>query len=150
MLSRSTDSGMKPAQLFSFTPMQFYISFLPFLAFSSNYEPESIPTAEEATLHSDSHGPDMTSVAAGTPGSPTNSHTARVTGSSTASTDPTSPLWGIFSSLGAGTHRTNSSRETTDLPASPGKQMLTSSLSASRSTFRGKFVGLKVCCFEAG
>lgn len=148
MLSTCTDSGMKPAQLFSFTPMQFCISFFPFLAFSSNYEPKSIPAAEEATLHSDGHGPDMTSVAAGTPGSPTNSHTARVTGSSTASADPTRSLWGTFS-LGAGTHRPNSSREATDRPALPGEQMFTGSLSASRSTVRGKFVGLKVCCFVA-
>lgn len=139
---------MKPTQLFSFTCMQFYISVL-FLAFSSNYEPKSIPTAEEATLHLDARGADMHSVAVGAPGSPPNGGTARVTRGSATSTDLTSSFQGTFS-LGAGTHRPNGSREATDLPAPPGEPLLTSTLSASESIFRGKFVSLKVGCFGVG
>ncbi|CAN0151642.1 unnamed protein product [Bubo scandiacus] len=104
---------------------------------SSSYEPESIPAAEEATLHSDAHNADMPSVAAWSPGSPANGHTTMVTRGSATSTDPTSSLRGIFSSSGAGTHRRNGSREATNLPAPPGEPLLTSSLSASESTFRG-------------
>lgn len=128
--------------------MQFYISFLLFLAFSSSYEPKSIPAAEEATLHSDARGADVPSVAAGAPGSPANSHTARVTRGS--ATNPTSSLQGTLSSSGTGTRRPNGSREATDLPEPPGDPLLTSSLSASESTFRGKFVSLKAGCFGAG
>ncbi|XP_068263486.1 protein HEG homolog 1 isoform X2 [Nyctibius grandis] len=105
--------------------------------FSSNYEPKSIPAAEEATLHLDTHGADMPSVAAGAVGSPTNGHTAGVTRDSATRADPTSSLGGTFSSSGAGTHRPNGSREATDLPAPSGEPLLTSSLSASESTFRG-------------
>ncbi|KAM6200725.1 LOW QUALITY PROTEIN: uncharacterized protein WM294_006105 [Sarcoramphus papa] len=99
--------------------------------FSSNYEPKSSPAAEEATLHSDAHSADLPSVAAGAPGSP------RVTRGSATSTDPTSSLGETFSSSRAGTHHPNGSREATDLPAPPGEPLLTSSLSASESTFRG-------------
>lgn len=130
--------------------MQFAISFLLFLAFSSSYEPKSIPAAEEATLHSDARGADVPSVAAGAPGSPANSRTARVTRGSAASTDPTSSLQGTLSSSGTGTRHPNGSREATDLPEPPGEPLLTSSLSASESTFRGKFVSLKAGCFGAG
>ncbi|XP_074684794.1 protein HEG homolog 1 isoform X1 [Strix aluco] len=104
---------------------------------SSSYEPKSIPAAEEATLHSDAHNTDMPSVAVWSPASPANSHTTMVTRGSATSIDPTSSLRGIFSSSGAGTHRPNGSREATDLPAPPGEPLLTSSLSASESTFRG-------------
>ncbi|XP_075613219.1 protein HEG homolog 1 isoform X7 [Balearica regulorum gibbericeps] len=107
------------------------------MTFSSNYEPKSIPAAEEATLHSDAHGADKPSVAAGAPGSPPNGHTAEVTGGSATSTDPTSTLGGTSSSLGTGTHHPNGSREATDLPAPPGEPLLPSSLSASESTSRG-------------
>lgn len=130
--------------------MQFAISFLLFLAFSSSYEPKSIPAAEEATLHSDARGADVPSVAAGAPGSPANSRTARVTRGSAASTDPTSSLQGTLSSSGTGTRHPNGSREATDLPEPPGEPLLTSSLSASESTFRGKFVSLKAGRFGAG
>uniref|UniRef100_A0A8C8B795 EGF-like domain-containing protein n=1 Tax=Otus sunia TaxID=257818 RepID=A0A8C8B795_9STRI len=104
---------------------------------SSSYEPKSIPGAEEATLHLDAHNADMPSVAAWSPGSPANGHTTMVTRGSATSIDPTSSLRGIFSSSGAGTHHPNGSREATDLPAPPGEPLLTSSLSASESTFRG-------------
>ncbi|XP_009983380.1 PREDICTED: protein HEG homolog 1 [Tauraco erythrolophus] len=105
-------------------------------AFSRNYEPESIPAAEEATLHLDTHGADMPSVAAGALGSSPNGDTARVTRDSATSTDPTSSLGGTFSSSRAGTRHPNGSREATDLPALPREPLLTSSLSASKSTFR--------------
>ncbi|XP_054686111.1 protein HEG homolog 1 isoform X4 [Grus americana] len=105
--------------------------------FSSNYEPKSIPAAEEATLYSDAHGADKPSVSAGVPGSPSDGHTAEVTGGSATSTNPTSTLGGTSSSLGTGTHHPNDSREATDLPAPPGEPLLTSSLSASKSTSRG-------------
>ncbi|XP_075286063.1 protein HEG homolog 1 isoform X2 [Opisthocomus hoazin] len=101
--------------------------------FSSSYEPESIPAAEEATLHSDARGADVPSVAVGSLGSPTNGRTVGVTRGSATSTDPTSTLGGTFSSSGARTRRPNG----TDLPAHPGEPLLTSSLSASESTFRG-------------
>ncbi|XP_028941265.1 protein HEG homolog 1 [Antrostomus carolinensis] len=104
------------------------------MTFSSNYETKSIPTSEEVTLDSDAHSADMPSVAVGAPGSPTNGRTVGVTHDSATSTDPTSSLQATFSSA-TGTHRPNSSREATDLPAPPGE--LTSSLSASESTFRG-------------
>ncbi|XP_076199123.1 protein HEG homolog 1 isoform X2 [Aptenodytes patagonicus] len=106
------------------------------MTFSSNYEPKSIPTAEEATLHLDARGADMPSMAVGAPGSPPNGGTAGVTRGSATSTDLTSSFQGTFSS-GAGTHRPNGSREATDLPAPPGEPLLTSTLSASESTFRG-------------
>ncbi|XP_075009988.1 protein HEG homolog 1 [Calonectris borealis] len=93
--------------------------------FSSNYEPKSIPAAEEATVHLDARGADVPSVAAGAPGYPLKSRTAAVTKGSAISTDPTSSLGGTFSSLGSRTHHHN------------GSQLLTSSLSASESTFRG-------------
>ncbi|XP_063196953.1 protein HEG homolog 1 isoform X4 [Chroicocephalus ridibundus] len=109
----------------------------PSTAFTSTYEPKSIPAAEEATLHSDARGSDMPSVAAGAAESPANGRTARVTTGSATSTDPTSSLGGTFSSSGVGTHCPNGSREATDLPAPPGEPLLTSSLSASQSTFRG-------------
>ncbi|XP_069637024.1 protein HEG homolog 1 isoform X3 [Haliaeetus albicilla] len=105
--------------------------------FSSSYEPKSIPAAEEATLHSDARSADAPRVAAGAPGSPANSRTARVTRGSDTSTDPTSSLQGTLSSSGTGTRHPNGSREATDLPESPGEPLLTSSLSASESTFRG-------------
>uniref|UniRef100_A0A8B9MIQ8 EGF-like domain-containing protein n=1 Tax=Accipiter nisus TaxID=211598 RepID=A0A8B9MIQ8_9AVES len=105
--------------------------------FSSSYEPKSIPAAEEATLHLDARGADVPSVAAGAPGSPANSRTARVTRGSATSTDPTSSLQGTLSSSGTGTRHPNGSREATDLPEPPGEPLLTSSLSASQSTFRG-------------
>ncbi|KAM9286910.1 LOW QUALITY PROTEIN: protein HEG homolog 1 [Morus bassanus] len=105
--------------------------------FSSNYEPKSIPAAEEATLHLDTRGADVPSVAVGSAGSPTNGHTAGVTRGSATSTDPPSSLRGTFSSSEAGTHRPNGSREATDLPTPPGEPLLTSSLSAAESTFRG-------------
>ncbi|XP_035752196.1 protein HEG homolog 1 [Egretta garzetta] len=104
---------------------------------SSNYEPKSIPAAEEATLPSDARGADVTSMAVGAPGSPPNGRTAGVTRGSATSTNPTSSLGETFSSSGAGTHRPNGSREATDLPAPPGEPLLTSSLSASEGTFRG-------------
>ncbi|XP_072730924.1 uncharacterized protein [Ciconia boyciana] len=105
--------------------------------FSSTYEPKSIPAAEEATLHLGARGADVPSVSAGAPGSPPNVRTAGVTRGSATSTDPTSSLGGTFSSSGAGTHHPNGSREATDLPVPPGEPVLTSSLSASASTFRG-------------
>ncbi|KAM6332455.1 LOW QUALITY PROTEIN: uncharacterized protein O3Q21_002773 [Podargus strigoides] len=105
--------------------------------FSSNYKPKSIAAAEEVTLHLDTHGADMPSVASGALGSPANSRTAGVTLGSATSTDLTSSLGRTFSSSGAGTHHPNSSREATDLPVPPGEPLLTSSLSASESTFRG-------------
>lgn len=141
---------MKPTQLFSFMCMQFYISALLCLASSSNYEPESISAAEEVTLNSDPHGADVPSVAAGTSGSPANSSTAVVTRGSATRTNPTSSFGETFSSLGTRTHRHTSSREATGLPVLPEEPLLTSSLSASKSTFRGKFVSLKVGCFVAG
>ncbi|XP_026707959.1 protein HEG homolog 1 isoform X1 [Athene cunicularia] len=104
---------------------------------SSSDEPKSIPAAEEATLHSDAHNADMPSVAEWSPGSPANGHTAMVARGSATSIDPTSSLRGTFSSLGPGTHHPNGSQEATDLPAPPGEPLLTSSLSASESTFRG-------------
>lgn len=149
-LSKSTDRGLKPTQLFSFMCMQFYISVLLCLASSSNYEPKSISAAEEVSLNSDPHSADVPSVAMGVPGSPANNSTAVVTRGSATSTNPTSSFGETFSSLGTRTHRHTSSREATDLPAPPEKPLLTSSLSASESTFRGKFVSLKVGCFVAG
>ncbi|XP_065493482.1 protein HEG homolog 1 isoform X2 [Caloenas nicobarica] len=104
---------------------------------SSNYEPKSISAAEEATPNSDPHGADVPSVAAGAPGSPANSSTAMVTRGSATSTNPTSSFGETFSSSGTRTHRHTSSREATDLPVPPEEPLLTSSLSASGSTFRG-------------
>ncbi|XP_014795167.1 PREDICTED: protein HEG homolog 1 isoform X2 [Calidris pugnax] len=100
--------------------------------FSSNYEPQSIPAAEEVTLHSNTRGADMPSVAVGTPGSPANGRTDGVTRGSATSTDPTT-----FSSPEAGTHHPNSSQEATHLPAPPEEPLLTSSVSASQNTSRG-------------
>ncbi|XP_053925739.1 protein HEG homolog 1 isoform X2 [Cuculus canorus] len=105
--------------------------------FSSNYEPKSIPTAKEATVHLDARGADRPSVAAGAPGSPTNGHIATVTTDSASSTDPTSFLGWTFSSLRTGTHGPNGLLEATDLSSPAGKPLLTSSRSASESTFRG-------------
>ncbi|KAK4817162.1 hypothetical protein QYF61_003501 [Mycteria americana] len=105
--------------------------------FTSNYEPKSIPAAEEATLHLGARGADVPSVSAGARGSPPNVRTAGVTRGPATSTDPTSSLGGTFSSSGAGTHHPNGSREATDLPVPPGEPVLTSSLSASASAFRG-------------
>ncbi|XP_059676494.1 protein HEG homolog 1 [Gavia stellata] len=105
--------------------------------FSSSYESKSIPAAEEATLHLDARGADMPSIAAGAPESPPNGGTAGVTMGSATSTNPTNSLGWTFSSSGAGTHPANGSREATDLPAPPREPLLTSSLSASASTFRG-------------
>ncbi|XP_010188873.1 PREDICTED: protein HEG homolog 1, partial [Mesitornis unicolor] len=99
-------------------------------AFRSNFEPKSIPAAEEEMLHLDVHGADMPSVAVGAAGSPPNGHSAGVTRGSATNTDPTSSLEVTFSSLGAKTHRPNNSQETTKEP------LLTSSLSTSKSTFR--------------
>ncbi|KAM6268596.1 uncharacterized protein LJ264_004667 isoform 2-T2 [Porphyrio hochstetteri] len=101
--------------------------------FSNNYKPKSIPAAEEATLRSDARGADKSSVAVETLGSSPNSHTAGVTRASSTSTNPNSSL----GSLGAGTHHPNGSWEASSLPAHPGEPLLTSSLSASESTFRG-------------
>ncbi|XP_064012782.1 protein HEG homolog 1 isoform X4 [Pogoniulus pusillus] len=105
------------------------------MTFSSNYEPKSIPAAEEVTLYLDTHGDDVPSVAAGAQASSANSHTARVTRGSATSTNPTSVL-GETSFLGARTHHPNGSQEATDLPT-PEEPSLTSSLSASGSTLRG-------------
>ncbi|KAM6421204.1 protein HEG homolog 1 isoform 2-T2 [Rhynochetos jubatus] len=102
---------------------------------SSSHEPKSIPAAEEVTLHSDAHSAEMPSTAAGAPESPANSSTGEVTGGSATNTDSTSSLGGTFSSSGAGTHRPNGSQEATDLPVPLWD--LTSSLSASKNTFRG-------------
>ncbi|XP_065697608.1 protein HEG homolog 1 isoform X4 [Patagioenas fasciata] len=104
---------------------------------SSNHEPKSISAAEEVTLNSDSPGADVPSMATGVPGSPANNSTAVVTRGSATSTNPTSSFEETFSSLGTKTHHHTSSREATDLPAPPEKPLLTSSLSASESTFRG-------------
>ncbi|XP_064926548.1 protein HEG homolog 1 isoform X2 [Columba livia] len=104
---------------------------------SSNYEPKSISAAEEVTLNSDPHGADVPSVAMGVPGSPANNSTAVVTRGSATSTNPISSFGETFSFLGTRTYRHTSSQQATDLPASPEKPLLTSSLSASESTFRG-------------
>ncbi|XP_027579405.2 protein HEG homolog 1 isoform X1 [Pipra filicauda] len=96
--------------------------------FSSSYKPKSVPAAEEATLHSGTHGADVPGVAVGT----ANGHIAGLTRGSATSTGPTSSLGVTSSSLGTGTHRPNSSREATDLPAPPGDPLLTSSESTSR------------------
>uniref|UniRef100_A0A803VKZ8 Heart development protein with EGF like domains 1 n=1 Tax=Ficedula albicollis TaxID=59894 RepID=A0A803VKZ8_FICAL len=102
-------------------------------AFSSNYEPpKSIPGVEEATLHLDIPGADTSSMAVGTLMSPENGHTAGVTGDPGTSTNPTSSLGGVSSSLRTGTHHPN-----TDLPGPPGGPLLTSSLSASEGPVRG-------------
>uniref|UniRef100_U3KGE8 Heart development protein with EGF like domains 1 n=1 Tax=Ficedula albicollis TaxID=59894 RepID=U3KGE8_FICAL len=101
--------------------------------FSSNYEPpKSIPGVEEATLHLDIPGADTSSMAVGTLMSPENGHTAGVTGDPGTSTNPTSSLGGVSSSLRTGTHHPN-----TDLPGPPGGPLLTSSLSASEGPVRG-------------
>ncbi|XP_066046388.1 protein HEG homolog 1 isoform X2 [Chamaea fasciata] len=106
--------------------------------FGSNYEPpKSIPGAEEATLHLDIQGADMSSMAMGTLMSPENGHTAGVTRDSATSTNPTGSLGGTSSSLRIGTHHPNSSWEATNLPGPPGGPLLTSSLSASESPFQG-------------
>ncbi|XP_039558051.1 protein HEG homolog 1 isoform X2 [Passer montanus] len=106
--------------------------------FSSDYEPsQSIPGAEEATLHLDIQAADMSSTAVGTLMSPENGHTAGVTRDSATSSNPTSSLGRTSSSLRTGAHHPNSSREATDLPAPPGGALLTSSLSASEGPSRG-------------
>ncbi|KAI1237323.1 Protein HEG 1, partial [Lamprotornis superbus] len=105
--------------------------------FSSNYELKSIPGAEEVTLHLDIQDADLSSMAVGTLMSPENGHTAEVTRDSATSTNPTSSLGGVSSSLTTGTHHPNSSQEATDLPGPPGGPLLTSSLSASEGPFRG-------------
>ncbi|XP_030310640.1 protein HEG homolog 1 isoform X1 [Calypte anna] len=102
--------------------------------FSSNYEPKSIPAAEEGMLHSDAHSADKPSVALGTSGSPENGHT--VTRGSATSSNPASSLGETFS-LGTGTHHPYSSREATGVPSPPGEPWNTSSLSASNNTSRG-------------
>ncbi|XP_074949094.1 protein HEG homolog 1 isoform X2 [Phalacrocorax aristotelis] len=107
------------------------------MTFSSNYEPKSIPATEEAMLHLDTRGADVPSVTVGAPGPPPNSHTVGVTRGSASSTDSTSSLGGTFSSSEARTHHPNGSWEATDLPMPPGEPLLTSSLSAAQSTFRG-------------
>ncbi|KAM9011025.1 protein HEG homolog 1 isoform 2-T2 [Ara ararauna] len=106
-------------------------------AFSNNYEPKSIPDAEEVMLHSDNHGADMPSMAAGTPGYPTNGHTAGMTGGSANTINPTSSSGETFSSSGARTHYPSGSQEASDLSTPPREPLLTSSFSASQSTFRG-------------
>ncbi|KAM7049465.1 protein HEG homolog 1 isoform 2-T2 [Acridotheres tristis] len=105
--------------------------------FSSNYKPKSIPGAEEVTLQLDIQDADLSSMAVGTLMSPENGHTAGVTRDSATSTNPTSSLGGVSSSLRTGTHHPNSSQEATDLPGPPGGPLLTSSLSASEGPFRG-------------
>ncbi|KAM6070704.1 protein HEG homolog 1 isoform 2-T2 [Chlamydotis macqueenii] len=105
--------------------------------FSSNHEPKSTSAVEAATLHLDARGADPPDVAAGTLGSPQNSHATRVIRGFTTSSDPTSFLEETSSSSGARTHHPNGSREATDLLAPPGEPSLSSSLSASESTFRG-------------
>lgn len=115
----------------------------PFSAFSSNYElPKTIPGVEEVTLLLDIQGADTSSMAVGTLKSPKNGHTAGVTRDPVTSTNPTSSLGGVSSSLRTGTHHPNSSQEATHLPGPPGGPLLTSSLSASEGPFRGKFVSL--------
>ncbi|XP_030344172.1 protein HEG homolog 1 isoform X1 [Strigops habroptila] len=106
-------------------------------AFNNNYEPKSIPAAEESTLHLDTHGSDMPSMAAGVPGYLTNGHTAGMTGGSASCTNPTSSSGGTFSSSEATTHRPSGSQEASDLPTPHRQPLLTSSSSASESTFRG-------------
>ncbi|KAM6307124.1 LOW QUALITY PROTEIN: protein HEG homolog 1 [Aegotheles albertisi] len=103
----------------------------------SSYEPQSIPAAEEAMLHSEPHSVDLPSVAAEALGTPANGHMDGVARGSATSTNPISSQGGTFSSLGTGTHHPSSSQEATYLPASPGEPLLTSSLSASASTSRG-------------
>uniref|UniRef100_A0A8C0UJM8 Heart development protein with EGF like domains 1 n=1 Tax=Cyanistes caeruleus TaxID=156563 RepID=A0A8C0UJM8_CYACU len=106
--------------------------------FSSNYEPpKSIPGAEEALLHLDIQGADMSSMAVGTLMSPESGHTSGMTRDSATSTNPTSSLGGTSSSLRTGAHHPNSSQEATDLPGPPGGPLLTSSLSASEGPFQG-------------
>ncbi|KAL2302162.1 hypothetical protein Nmel_009579 [Mimus melanotis] len=105
--------------------------------FSRNYEPKSIPGAEEAMLHLDIQGADLSSMALGTLMSPENGHTAGVTRDSATSTNPTSSLGETSSSLRTGTHHPNSSQEASDLPGPPGGPLLTSSLSASEGPSRG-------------
>ncbi|XP_014727275.1 PREDICTED: protein HEG homolog 1 isoform X2 [Sturnus vulgaris] len=104
--------------------------------FSSNYEPKSIPGAEQVTLQLDIEDADLSSMAVGTLMSPENGHTAGVTRDSATSTSPTSSLGGVSSSLRTGTHHPNSSQEATDLPDPPGGPLFTSSLSASEGPFR--------------
>ncbi|XP_069717589.1 protein HEG homolog 1 isoform X2 [Phaenicophaeus curvirostris] len=105
--------------------------------FSSNYEPKSIPAAEEATVPLGARGADRSGLAARAQGSPTKGHIASVTRDSTSNTDPTSFLGWTFSSLGTGTHGPNGLLESTNLPSPAGKPLRTSSRSASESTFRG-------------
>ncbi|XP_061226002.1 protein HEG homolog 1 isoform X5 [Neopsephotus bourkii] len=102
-------------------------------AFSNNYEPKSIPAAEEAMLRSDTHDADMPSMAAGSPGYPTNGHTAGTTEGSANTTNPTSSSGETFSSSGARTHHPSGSQETSDLRVPPRESSLTSSFSASES-----------------
>ncbi|KAM9380255.1 uncharacterized protein LRP34_002925 [Phaethornis superciliosus] len=102
--------------------------------FSINYEPKSIPAAEEGMLHSETHSADTPSMAVGTSGSPENGHT--VTRGSATSSNPTSSL-GKTSFLGTGTHHPYSSREAIDVPSPPGEPLNTTSLSASNNTSRG-------------
>ncbi|XP_056352491.1 protein HEG homolog 1 isoform X2 [Oenanthe melanoleuca] len=105
--------------------------------FSSNYEPpKSIPGVGEATLHLDIQGADTSSMAVGTLMSPEDGHTAGVTRDSATSSNPTSSLGGVSSSLRTGAHHPNSSQEATDLPDPPGGPLLTSSLSASEGPVR--------------
>ncbi|XP_033917963.1 protein HEG homolog 1 [Melopsittacus undulatus] len=106
-------------------------------AFSNNYEPKIIPAAEEAMLRSDTHGADMSSMEAGTPGYPTNGHIAGMTGGSTNTTNPTSSSGETFSSSWARTHLPSGSQEASDLLTPPREPLLTSFFSASESTFRG-------------
>ncbi|XP_062463042.1 protein HEG homolog 1 isoform X2 [Pezoporus occidentalis] len=106
-------------------------------AFSNNYDPKSVPAAEEAMLRSDTHGAVLPSMAAGAPGYPTNGHTTGMTERSANNTNPTSSSGETFSSSGARTHHPSGSQETSDLPMPPREPLLTSSFSASESTFRG-------------
>ncbi|XP_071418167.1 protein HEG homolog 1 isoform X2 [Pithys albifrons albifrons] len=110
--------------------------FSPISAFSSNYKHKSIPAAD-VTLHSDTRGADMPSMAGETLMSSANGHTAGLTRGSATSIDPTSFLGVTSSSSETVTHRPNSSQETTYLPAHPEDPLLTRSLSASESIFRG-------------
>ncbi|XP_061329044.1 protein HEG homolog 1 isoform X4 [Pezoporus flaviventris] len=102
-------------------------------AFSNNYDPKSVPAAEEAMLRSDTHGADLPSMAAGAPGYPTNGHTTGMTEGSANNTNPTSSSGETFSSSGARTHHPSGSQETSDLPMPPREPLLTSSFSASES-----------------
>ncbi|KAJ7407725.1 heart development protein with EGF like domain 1 [Willisornis vidua] len=104
--------------------------------FSSKYKPKSIPAAD-VTLRSDTRSADMPSMAGETLMSSANGHTAGLTRGSATSIDPTSSLGVTSSSSETVTHRPNSSQETTDLPVHPRDPLLTRSLSASESIFRG-------------